>query len=371
MRSIGTFLCTVILIVPTVPLSADPLEPGFDVSEYQELLKVFGSYMGGREIPASERFTLVHRTPSVGLDNLLELYVDADGVAAISIRGSTRNAASWMENAYAAMTPASGVLQLEKELEFQYRLAEDPKAAVHIGWLIGMAYLQRELMPLLDPLIAAGGRDLLVFGHSQGGGIAYLLTAHLLHLRETGIFPSDMRVKTYCSAGPKPGNLFFAYDYEHRTRGGWAFNVVNASDWVPEVPVTIQTTDDLNTVNPFSDSRALIGKQPLVKRIVLRKIYNRLDKPARRAQRNYEKYLGRAVGRQVTRHLPEYRAGEYASTTNYVRTGTTIVLMPDEEYHRLYPDDQARIFIHHMLEPYLYLARKYERERIDEERSVR
>ena len=52
---------------------------------------------------------------------------------------------------------------------------------------------------------------------------------------------TSLNIKTYCSAAPKPGNLFYAYDFEHITEGGWAFNVVNSADWVPELPSTTQT----------------------------------------------------------------------------------------------------------------------------------
>jgi heat shock protein HslJ len=355
------FLFLLLAVPSLIPCAAQRLQPGFNVEEYRELLKVFNSYFGRPgEVGYSSRFPLVHRPASpVGLDNLWELHMDSAGVAVLSIRGTTRNAVSWLENAYAAMTPATGTLQLEKALRFDHALAADPRAAVHVGWLVGMAYLHGEIMPRLDSLMAVGVRDVFVFGHSQGGAIAYLLTAHLLHLRDTGALPAELRIKTYCSAAPKPGNLPFAQDFEYRTRGGWAFNVVNALDWVPEVPVSIQTTDDFNEVNPFGDPRRLIGNRPLAQRIALRRIYNRLDRPARRAQRNYEKYLGRGVGRAVRKQLPEYEPGTFASTTHYVRTGTPIVLMPDSAYHARFPQDPEKLFIHHMLEPYYFLASRY------------
>ncbi len=92
-------------------------------------------------------------------------------------------------------------------------------------------------------------------GHSQGGAIAYLLTAHFYNLQQQGKLPADIRFKTYCSAAPKPGNLYFAYDYETTTRGGWACNVVNAADWVPETPFSVQTVSDFNTTNPFVNAK--------------------------------------------------------------------------------------------------------------------
>jgi len=61
----------------------------------------------------------------------------------------------------------------------------------------------------------------------------------------------NLTIKTYASAAPKPGNLYYAYEYEAMTQNGWAFNVVNSADWVPEGPFSIQTTNDYNTLNPF------------------------------------------------------------------------------------------------------------------------
>jgi predicted esterase len=54
-------------------------------------------------------------------------------------------------------------------------------------------------------------KESYIMGHSQGGAIAYLLTAHLLSLQKENKIPSEIVFKTYCSAAPKPGNLHFAY----------------------------------------------------------------------------------------------------------------------------------------------------------------
>jgi hypothetical protein len=36
-------------------------------------------------------------------------------------------------------------LQLNDKEVFKYKLATNPKAAVHVGWLLSMAYLSKEL----------------------------------------------------------------------------------------------------------------------------------------------------------------------------------------------------------------------------------
>ena len=352
----------ILILAGTGAHGSEPLRPGFDITEYRELLKVFSSFAEGRSsVPASERFRRIHRSEEVGLDNQWELHVDDAGTAVISIRGTTKSMVSWMGNVYAAMAPAKGGLILGEGRTFEYQLAEDPQAAVHTGWLLGMAYLQEDIMPKLDSLTRCGGRDLLIMGHSQGGGIAYLLTAHLHHLMETGALPEDLRIKTYCSAAPKPGNLYFAYELEHRTRGGWNFNVVYALDWVPEAPVSIQTMNDFNDSNPFVEGRSMMKRQPFFKRLVLKHMYGRLDKPTRKAQRRYERLLGRGVGKRIRKFLPNMEVSSYAQTTHYVRTGTTIVLMPDDDYmERFARTDAKGIFLHHGIHQYLFLAERYD-----------
>lgn len=339
-----------------------PLVSGYDTQEAIEMLKVCVSFvdspMAGMNIPPSERFHRIYRSPVMGMDNRWELHSDGNGQVVISLRGTTTKRVSWLENGYAAMVAARGRLRLEPDFVFEYKLSEDDRAAVHVGWLIGMAYLQRDILPRIDSAYAAGVRDVLVAGHSQGGALAYLLTAHLHALRAQGRIGADLRFKTYASAAPKPGNLFFAHHYEHITAGGWAFNTINAWDWVPEVPMSIQTVNDFNTVNPFTDAKKAMRSLPLVQRIVLRGVYNKLDRPARRAQRNYQRYLGRTLSRYVRKSLPGYEPPVYAPTNLYARTGAIVTMMPDTAYAERFPQAKEELFVNHMLEPYLYLAER-------------
>ncbi|HEY8398799.1 MAG TPA: lipase family protein, partial [Flavihumibacter sp.] len=227
--------------------------------------------------------------------------------------------------------------------------------AVHVGWLLSTAYLSRDILPKLDSTYAAGTRNILIVGHSQGGAIGFLITAHLYSLQKSGRLPADIRFKTYCSAGPKPGNLYFAYDYEVMTYGGWAFNVVNSADWVPEVPLSIQTVQDFSPTNPFTNAKDVIRKLPFSRRVVLKYVYNKLSKPSIRAQRNYQKYLGKHTSKMVAKRLTEYQSPDFYNSNHYVRTGTTIVLKGDAAYYERWPDDGSNVFIHHYHVPYLYL----------------
>jgi len=337
------------------------LKPGFDKHEYMEALKVSAKSTGiadyFKTIAPPAHFDMVYQSAVLGLDNQWDFWRHKEApIAAISIRGTTPKAVSWLENFYAAMVPATGQLVVSPDYTFTYSLSDNPQAAVHVGWLIGTGFIVRDLLPKIDSAYQQGVKDYLLIGHSQGGGIAYLLTAHLRSLQKSGDLPRDLTIKTYCSAAPKPGNLYFAYTYEAMAYDGWAFNVVNAKDWVPEVPMSIQTTNDFNSVNPFLNADGVIRKAKFPKRIFLKSIYNQLDKPTKKARRNYQKYLGKLASKSVTNNLPGYIAPAYADTNHYVRTGKMIVLNPDEAYSETFPDDQSNLFVHHYHAPYLKLA---------------
>ncbi len=295
----------------------------------------------------------------MGLDNRWDLWInDRKDIAVISIRGTTGNTVSSLANLYAAMVPAKGELILSKTDTFRYCLATDEKAAVHIGWLLSMAFLSEDILPKIDSLYRSGVKDFLLMGHSQGGAIDYLLTAYLYSLQRQGRLPRDIRFKTYCSAAPKPGNLFFAYYYEFLTRGGWAYNVVNAADWVPETPISIQTLDDFSETNLFNNAKNEISKLRFPKNIVLKRIYNKLDKPTRKAQKRYEKYLGEMTSTVIRRKFPDFSPPPYFTSNNYVRTGITVVLYPDERYYQRFPAYSQNIAIHHNFNAYLFLLEK-------------
>jgi len=358
MRYLLSLLATALFCTSTL---AQALKPGFDKAEYIEMLKVsaqFGDSTYVQAFPAPQQFKLVYRSPVVGLDNRWDLWTNNRSVAVISLRGTTANSVSWLSNFYAAMVPAKGELQLSAGETFPYQLATDPKAAVHAGWLVSMAFLSKDIMPRLDSAYKKGTKDMIILGHSQGGAIAFLLTAYLYNLQKQGRLPADIRFKTYCSAGPKPGNLFFAYEYEAATQAGWAYNVVNSADWVPEVPLSVQTINDFNATNPFKNAPAMIRKQKLPQRIALNYVYNQLSKPSLKAQRNYQKFLGQFTSRTVKKNLAGFESPAYYNSSNYTRAGNTIVLLADADYYKQYPDSEEKIFAHHFHPPYLYLTNK-------------
>jgi heat shock protein HslJ len=355
------FFASAIFWLFCTTVQAQLLQPGFDRNEYISLMNVsaqFGDSAYSANLPPPEGWQLVYRSPVVGLDNRWDLWQTAAGVPVISIRGTTKNEISWMENFYAAMVPAKGELQLSANETFSYTLAEDNRAAVHTGWLIGTGFLAKDMLPKIDSFYKSGKKEFYIMGHSQGGAIAFLLTSYLYHLQKQKLLPASLRFKTYCSAAPKPGNLYYAYDYEALTQGGWSCNVVNTVDWVPQTPFSVQTINDMAEVNPFADAKAFIKRFGWPKRWALNYAYGRLTKPSEKARKNYRKYLGSYVEKTIKKALPGFVPPAYFNSSDYVRVGTTIALIPKEDYFALYPVDKSKIFQNHFHQPYLYLVKK-------------
>lgn len=356
-------LVLMVVLLHQCPVIAQDFGPGFNKEEYLEMMRIsvqtslVDEYIAQHEAPVN--FFRAYQSPVMGLDNYYDLWLNEDRTAAVfSIRGTTTQQESWLENIFAAMIPAMGKIQLSPNEMFEYALATHPEAAMHAGWTVGMAFIARDAIPKIRDLAQRKIRNIYIVGHSQGGAIAYLLTAQLRHMQLAGTLSEKIRFKTYCSAAPKPGNLYFAYDYEALTQNGWGFNVVNSADWVPEVPMSIQTFDDFNRINPLLHVDDLIRAQKLPQRIVAKHIFNHLDKPTRKAQQRYEKYLGELTERAVKNRIEGLILPPFVQTNNYVRTGTTVVLQPDEEYRQLYPDDPEQIFGHHYHAPYMLLTQK-------------
>ncbi len=354
------------LLIILAPLHAPAqLKTGFDKQEYLELLRISGQTV---DTPLSElvkldkpkHHKLLYKSVPTELDNKWDLWMSNNNVAVISIRGTTLKSESWLENFFAAMVPARGKLYLAEGDTFRYKLAEDRKAAVHAGWLIGMASIAKTVMPRLDSCYKAGIRQYMIFGHSQGGAIAYLLRSYLYYQQQKGRLPKDMLFKIYCSAAPKPGNLYYAYDFEHITRNGWGYTIVNAADWVPEVPLSLQTTDDYNNINPFTNAAQMLSKQPFPQNIVLKLVYNSLKNPSDKLRQRYKKYLGTQAYKMVKKHIHGLVLPDFYNSSNYMRAGHAVVLMPDAAYYKIYADTSSNIFIHHLLEPYNHLMMQYE-----------
>lgn len=342
---------------------AQPLQAGFDAVEYADLLNL--NFLAiGDTLPMnhaytsqSGTYTKLFRSPEVGLFNRCEIFTRNNTTAVISLRGTVARPESWLENFYMAMVPANGSLQLNDSTRFNYRLAADSQALVHAGWLVGLASLSKYIDSTLAQLLAAGINNVIVMGHSQGGALAFLTTSYVWY-KYHDQYPA-LKLKTYASAAPKPGNLYYAYDFDFITGGGFGFRIVNSADWVPESPVSIQTIHDFNRVNPITGAKKILKKQKKVlTRVALLHVYNKLDKNTYKSMKNFRKYMGTTLEKQVKKTLPQLQMPAYAYSMNYMTAGSPVILRPDSAYHEQFKFDGKNLFIHHMLKPYLHLLKQ-------------
>lgn len=346
------------------PSLGQVLHPGFDGEEFAEVLRINSRFSESKElakyIPEPQHSRLLYKSGEVGLVNHWQLWLKDNQVAVICTRGSTREGESWLANLFAAQIPAKGSLQIEKDFTFQYDLSDHPRAAVHAGYVFSSAFLIRDIMPRIDSCYRAGIRDFILSGHSQGGGITYMVSAYLLRLQKLGILPADMRIKVYTSASPKPGNLYFAYSYETMVGEGWSNHVVNTEDWVPQSPFTVQTVKDLPDVNPVPALQATLKKQSFFKRLFFRSLYKKATGPSQKAVDRYQKYLGNYTGKQIKKYYPDFVIPEFAPSNEYVRTGKQVVLYPDSSYfvNFDYSKDKKQIMLHHSTVAYYYLLKR-------------
>ncbi len=343
-------------------LSQTGLHPGFDHKEYEGLLGIADGWQYGSKAQLGAQlrkpFRLIYRSPEVGLFNQWSLWMRMDSVAVICIRGTIGKPESWLENFYAAMVPATGSLQLNDSTIFGYKLAERKDAAVHAGWLLGLAALAPTILHAIDSCYATGIKEYIIMGHSQGGAIAYLLRSYLQYLPDS-MLPKDIVYKTYCSAAPKSGNEYYADDFDFITRDGWGLHVVNPLDWVPQTPFTVQTISDFNPANPFLHIKPALRRQKWLVRLYLGTVYRKLDRSTKKADRRLRKYLGGTVYKMVHKTLPQFRQPAYAQTTNYMPAGYPVVLLPYPGYEEEHKFNGKNVFVYHGLDAYYDLVKHY------------
>ncbi|MVX34518.1 MULTISPECIES: lipase family protein [Myroides] len=302
----------------------------------------------------------IYSSNDIGLTNKWSLYKNEKGIHEIAIRGSVNKGLSWMANYYAAMIPSTDSIKLDANTTVYYKLSEDSRAGVHAGWTIASLYLMQDIKPKLDSLLSHGHRDIIISGHSQGAAIAILLTANLYQQQKDNKLPKDLRIKTYAIAAPKPGNLYFSYQYEALTRQ-WSYTVINTLDWVPEVPPTTQMLSDFNAISPFSDKETtkMFKGISWPKRWFAQGIFKGLKNPTKKSVKKYNKYLGGFIFKQIHKDLPELQEPKYLQNANYHRVSNPIILngIQDKEYMKTFNEVES-IMTHHNPPAYKYLTNK-------------
>ncbi|MBP5366249.1 MAG: lipase family protein [Bacteroidales bacterium] len=356
-------LCIVCLTAFASIANAQTLKPGFEISEFKECICMASHF---RELPGVDSsylaprptfFTKKYSSPVTAFDNMWELWQRSDGVVAISLRASVVTMKSWLCNFHAGMVGAQGECQIGGKR--QYRLCDNAAARVHAGWLTATLSMTDDIEAHIDSCYKAGIHDFIIAGHSQGGAMAYLLTAFLREKQSLGEMPKDIRFKTYCSGAPKPGDYAFACEYEYMTRDGWAFNVVSPEDWVPEVPLSVQRTNDFRPTNPFTRIDELTDTLSFGNRLKMRFLFKLVSKHPKKAEKRLRKYLGKKVGKMLEKENNTYKLPTFAECANYARVGQTVILKPDASYYERHQRNAKDIFEHHAYKQYFELAEKY------------
>lgn len=355
-------LISILVVTYYVSISQSVLKPGFNSVEYLEVLSVnsrhFDTLLGKYTLP-EPLSKMQYRSQEVGMDNRWDYWKSNNGVGIISIRGTLPTTKSWLENFYAAMLPSSGEFKNTDSTVFKYKLAENTKAYVHAGWLFGLSFMAEDINKLMHDEYNKGVRDFIIVGHSQGGVMSMLLRSYLNYVDDA--FGTDVNIKVYASAAPKPGNLFYAYDFETITQGGWAYRVVNSADWVPQMPLTVQKFDDLNSLSPTYNYKELMDEAPFGAKLYLNHTIKKLDRRQAKLQKHYTKLLNDKAFKVVEQVMPGIVSPVTMTSFDYTVCGNAIILNPTEKYKANFVDifgkiPAEKVFTHHHFYAYWYLV---------------
>ncbi|WP_051292645.1 lipase family protein [Olivibacter sitiensis] len=361
----AAFAWSILLIIKSLTVLAQGdsyrFKTGFDPNEYADLMHLNEAFMdtiaGNRFIDYDPNFSFLYRSPSMGMDNTYDIWKGKDSTIVVTLRGTTADTKSLLADFYCAMIPANGKIVFGENDTLAYKLSSLENATVHAGWLIGFAFIARDFKPKLDSLYGDGYRKFIVAGHSQGGALCYYLSAWMWHLNE--IYP-DIRVKTYASASPKVGNMYFAYDYDNTTRSIWTFSVTNSADLVPETPFTTQVWEtDMNQPNPFINMEETFKKLSFLKRIMMKKAYNKMRNSANKSSAAYQKYLGDYLYKWTQNIYPHLELPQAVNTAYFVRPGVPISFVPNEAYRQFFDKNNDGPYFHHSFKAYLFLLNEY------------
>jgi hypothetical protein len=112
--------------------------------------------------------------------------------------------------------------------------------------------------------------------------------------------------------------------------------VVNGADWVPELPVSIQSIGDFNKTNPFKNVQEIIQKRPILERPIMEFVYSELTKYNHKAVKKYQTYLGHFVAKAIGHSLKGLKI-QNTCTLIIMCCGTSIILNPDAQYYQSFP----------------------------------
>ncbi len=298
------------------------LQPGFDKAEARDLIAICNSFTFLDLYQTDEAilppgYEKRYTSGIFGLDNKYQIYVKGD-VAVINFRGSTEKQLSWIQNIYASMIPAKGIIKMEGD-KFEYCFAKDTSAAVHSGYTLGIAFLHRELLYQIKNLNREGINNFLITGHSQGGALANMFTAYLGNL-PSGELSNKNKFKTYAFAAPMIGNKEFAAEYNNRFgTDGYSFNIVNPDDLIPAFPLNYNDSSFIrDNLNSF-----LFGSDFSLRKMLMDGGVRMMDNKLTRLMG----YVGKSANKKISKDVSDVEMPESIKAINYFHVENRIKLV--------------------------------------------
>jgi hypothetical protein len=250
------------------------------------------------------------------------------------------------------MIPAKGEMLLPDSQKVEYKYAEDERAAVHVGWAMGVQFMLSDILTKIKEYNKKGIYNIYITGHSQGGALAHLLRAAFEYLPDNKLSKKN-KFKLYSLASPKPGNRFFAYDYASYTSlKNPSYSIINSSDWVPMLPFTVQSTDNMSEVNPFKSLENNEFDMSLFKRIVIKRIFNLMKNPINKSQKRLLKVLGNDMNKQISKIVGDFNVPENIKDFAYFPVGIQVILKPMKGKSE---DKLVNLFWQHLPAHYYFL----------------
>ena len=269
----------------------------------------------------------------------------------VAIRGTVLSSRpSVMEDLFANTVVTQRLLQDPSGNSLPLVFAEAPGAEMHAGFgyaclstmFDGRFGLTRALQTIAEKRAA-----IVLTGHSQGAAMATLLHAFLRYAigRKWLFADQEVLLSSYAFAQPKPGNAFFAADFDRwNASDGGSFTINNSLDPVPAVPLTRQTLSDLSKDLPTASSvDRFIDAIGFAARLARYWLSSRMDRQIVEFMGSDDLLLDPRRKWSLRVRDCEFLAG---SSRNFVLAGTPISLLGDPGA-RYASQDPADPFIQH------------------------
>lgn len=302
--------------------------PGFDAKEARDFIQICNSFtyleLEGSDVGIiPKEYNRIYTSPAFGMDNMFQVYVHQSGTKAVlNFRGSTDKKSSWLENMYSSLVPAKDTI-FKEDTVFTYTCAENPDAAIHAGYILGLSYCADDILKQIHFLNKQGIYTIYITGHSQGGALAQMTRAWLSFLPDSRLNPGNS-FKVYAFANPMIGNSVFAEEYEQRFAGpGYSFLIHNPDDIVPKMPVSYNdSTFWKSNFQTILFDRENFSFKESMKEGLLTMMGSKVG--------GFNNKISNNVQGELVKLLGDFKMPKYRKESNFRHTSKPILLPPTE-----------------------------------------